>query len=82
MWPFMAIFKVRVWLRESSLGAASVARLVDHGNGSYTATLKAFWIGQPEVRVSIISPREVIAAAFKRRYDVTCDVSYTFRSVF
>lgn len=51
-----------------SLGAASVAQVIDHENGSYTAALKAFWVGTPEVRIALISPREVIAAAFKRRY--------------
>ena len=64
--------KVRVWMREGSLGAGSVAELIDHNNGSYTATLKAFWVGQPEVRVAIITTRQVIAAQFKRRLVEFC----------
>lgn len=62
-------------MRETSLQAASVGKVADIGNGSYLATLTAFWAGTPEVKVAIISPREVIAAQFRRRY--LMNFSYT-----
>ncbi|XP_053380883.1 NXPE family member 3-like [Mercenaria mercenaria] len=59
---------IRAWMKEPSLGASSTAKVIDNKDGSYSAVLKAFWVGQPEIVAAIISPREVIATAFKRRY--------------
>lgn len=55
-------------MKEPSLKASSAARVIDNKDGSYSAILTAFWEGTPEIVVAIISPREVIATAFKRRY--------------
>lgn len=55
-------------MKETPLGASSAAEVIDNRDGSYSAILTAFWEGKPEITAAIISPREVIAAAFKRRY--------------
>ncbi|XP_060553999.1 NXPE family member 4-like isoform X2 [Ruditapes philippinarum] len=59
---------IRVWMKEPSLGASSTGHVIDNKNGSYSAILTAFWEGKPEIVIAIISPREVISTAFKRRY--------------
>ncbi|WAQ97875.1 NXPE4-like protein [Mya arenaria] len=59
---------VRVWLTEPAVGAAVNARVLDNGDGSYTAATTVFWVGRPEIKAAIISPREVIAAVLNRRH--------------
>lgn len=61
------LLQVRVWLKETSLGASTAANVIDNKDGSYSAIFIAFWAGQPKVMAAIISPRQVTATAFKRR---------------
>jgi hypothetical protein len=51
---------IRVWMREESKKASGCGSVVDHDNGTYTASLFALWAGEPEVVVSLVYPREVI----------------------
>ncbi|KAL4235814.1 Neurexophilin [Mactra antiquata] len=59
---------VRVWLAEDRLGAKTTAQVTDNKDGSYNAIIRTFWVGRPQIQAAIISPREVVATAFKRRY--------------
>jgi hypothetical protein len=58
---------IRVWMREKAKHASSCAHVVDHQNGSYTATLKALWAGTPEIVASLVHPREAIRALYSIR---------------
>jgi hypothetical protein len=58
---------LQVWMREKTKNASSCGHVVDHGNGTYTATLTAFWAGEPEILVSLVYPREAVRALYHVR---------------
>ncbi|KAK3576798.1 hypothetical protein CHS0354_002581 [Potamilus streckersoni] len=59
---------VRVWMRDAKHNASSAALVKDNENGSYTATLVAFWSGLPEIKAVLIHSKEVIDTYYRRRF--------------
>jgi len=51
---------IRAWIREPSIGARVAGFVKDHGDGSYSAFVKALWEGQREIWVSIANTKEYV----------------------
>jgi hypothetical protein len=58
---------LRVWMAEPSKKAISCAHIIDHNNGSYSAILKALWVGTPDLVISLVNAREAIRAMYAVR---------------
>ncbi|XP_067676425.1 NXPE family member 3-like [Haliotis asinina] len=56
---------LRVWMEDSKNSNSVSGQVFDHNNGSYTAVVKAVWVGQGTIRAFIATRREEILYRYK-----------------
>ncbi|XP_046339382.2 NXPE family member 3-like [Haliotis rufescens] len=49
---------IRIWMKSTNGRNRTSGHVIDHGNGSYTGVLRAFWEGHPVITVSIAWTRQ------------------------
>ncbi|XP_067652909.1 NXPE family member 3-like [Haliotis asinina] len=54
-----------VLMDNTTFGATSVGRVIDHRNGSYTAMLRAMWRGTATISVTVLCAREAISTTMR-----------------
>ncbi|KAH3701675.1 hypothetical protein DPMN_076666 [Dreissena polymorpha] len=67
---------LKIFLCNDHMRSAIRGRVIDHGNGTYTAEVEAAWSGKSEVIVTLSYPREAITAMYRTRKEV----SFVYRS--
>ncbi|XP_046549617.1 NXPE family member 3-like [Haliotis rubra] len=66
-----------VLMDNTTLGATSVGRVIDHRNGSYTAMLRAMWRGTATISVTVLCGREAVST-YMRLMNPLTDVQKVF----
>jgi hypothetical protein len=58
---------LRARLFNDRVKAYTPGTIFDHGNGTYTATVQALWIGQAQLQVEVLYTKEILTAAVRLR---------------
>ncbi|XP_071086046.1 NXPE family member 3-like [Haliotis cracherodii] len=66
---------IRIWMKSTNGRNRTSGHVIDHGNGSYTGVLRAFWEGHPVITVSIAWTRQLLNIRDRLR---SSNVPYTF----
>ncbi|XP_067668401.1 NXPE family member 3-like [Haliotis asinina] len=66
---------VRIWMKSIDGRYRTSGHVLDHGNGSYTGILRAFWEGHPVILVSIAWTRQLLSIKYRLR---SVNAPYTF----
>ncbi|XP_046552940.1 NXPE family member 3-like [Haliotis rubra] len=66
---------VRIWMKSIDGRYRTSGHVVDHGNGSYTGIIRAFWEGHPVILVSIAWTRQLLNIKDRLR---SANAPYTF----
>ncbi|XP_052253097.1 NXPE family member 3-like [Dreissena polymorpha] len=61
---------LKIFLCNDHMRSAIRGRVIDHGNGTYTAEVEAAWSGKSEVIVTLSYPREAITAMYRTRKEM------------
>jgi hypothetical protein len=58
---------LRARLFNERLKAYTPGTILDHGNGTYTATVRALWTGQAQLQVEVLYTKEIMITAVRLR---------------
>jgi hypothetical protein len=58
---------LRARLFNERLKAYTPGTILDHGNGTYTATVQALWTGQAQLQVEVLYTKEIMITAVRLR---------------